>query len=89
MYYPMKAVEKLWVKDGIAIGLKKGEERGWEKGWEKGWKKGWKKGIELGRQSLMLATIKNALEMGYSGQDIMRLLNLSSRKYSQIIAEHF
>ena len=85
MRNPMKALEKLWVKDGIAIGLKKGEERGWEKGWEKGWKKG----IELGRQSLMLATIKNALDMGCSRQDIMRLFNLSSRKYSQIIAEHF
>ena len=85
MYNPMKAVEKLWVKDGIAIGLKRGEK----KGEKKGERRGEKRGMVLGRQNLMLATIKNALDMGYSGQDIMRLFNLSSRKYSQIIAEHF
>ena len=80
----MKEVEKLWVKDGIAIGLKKAAKME-----ERGERRGRTEGMKEGQLRQMLSTIKNALDKGYSEQEIRNFMNLSANRYSQIISRHF
>ena len=52
-------------------------------------KKAEREGRREGEYDHTVAIVKKAVELGYSKEEIMKLLDLSSRSYSQIISRHF